>query len=408
MRLLALLFLCFACVNATHWAYGTAVWHLLTGGPTTTSRAYNFTLNLAFRRSYFNPLPTAPPYGPTNGPYPPSGSSPAVLGFWSCGATCVASGTSLGTLSISMVPQDIIPLGDWFTGRVNFVRNFTGASVANNNIFWEYYNCCRLSSINDTNHDLNWRITGVINRYATDSPSTTSVPRDYESIGFLVLYSIIASHPAGRPLNYSIAGTACNGQGIGSCLTNGIPTATYTCSALSTVCQEISGPMTINPTLGNVIWSPKTLGLFSVQYTITEVNLYPGETGGQRTTIPLDMLFEITPPQPAPYFYAPFALSVPPSQRVITFYRGVEGQYPVCARSNATGAVVDINPVGLPAGSTWTFTMSGHDALGAYTCYLVKWAPLVDSVPTTACFLAKDTVNGILESRKLLYSHDPW
>jgi len=98
--------------------------------------------------------------------------------------------------------------------------------------------------------------------------------------------------------------------------------------------------LSIDTNQGFVTWVPNTLGLFSVAYRIYDIDLYtnpanpePADPNSQRGFIPLDMLFEIQPVGPAPYFYAPFALSVPQSQRIIFFYRGVEGSYPVCARS---------------------------------------------------------------------------
>jgi len=387
--LLLCLTLCLHLGDATHWAYGTALWKRI-AGDSANPRTFAFNLSLAFRRNYpsFTPLPTAPPYGPTNGPFAPAGSTPALVCFFTCTATACPGGAQDGAcLGIVMVPRDIIPLGNWFTGLVTFTRALAATTV---NSYWDYTNCCRLSTILDTNNDLNWRIRGVLNRYATDSPATTSVPRDFEDIGYLVKYSLLASHPGGRPFRFSLAPSA------DSSINRPTPSLSLTCTAVTAVCIETSSTMTINAQTGVVTWSSNTIGLYSVQFTITETTLYPGEsaTNWQPTTIPLDMIFEITPVQPAPYFYAPFPLSVPPQNRIITFYRGVEGQYPVCARSNATGAVIDINPVNLPTGSSWTFLSRGTDAQGAYTCYLVKWAPRVDSVPTVACFLAVDTVNG--------------
>eukprot|EP00456_Euglypha_rotunda_P081669 TRINITY_DN79886_c0_g2_i1.p1 TRINITY_DN79886_c0_g2~~TRINITY_DN79886_c0_g2_i1.p1 ORF type:complete len:104 (+),score=11.13 TRINITY_DN79886_c0_g2_i1:155-466(+) len=70
---------------------------------------------------------------------------------------------------LTIVVQTLFTLDDWFIGTDEQV--FTTPDYFDRNWRSWYNGCCRLSSVRDRNNDVQWTVTGIMNRYSTVSPT---------------------------------------------------------------------------------------------------------------------------------------------------------------------------------------------------------------------------------------------
>jgi fibro-slime domain-containing protein len=371
-----------SCVNATHWAYGTIDWGSAVSplpNPIPASLNINVNVRLGFRTSF--------PWGvPWPGPF-----NPGTFCFFECQTAApflcpnVASALTSVPCKNVVLPGQTQFSGDWFIGSFSFSYGIP----TNRPTGMEHTNCCRLSAIRDTNHDVDWRVQAAVNapellrRSSLNSPRTTGLARYYFQVNVPIVFFIPGVHPDNFPLRYGLAGGGATGSG----LTNPTPTI-----------PTWGTQMTVDTVSGQVQWTPSQTGLFAMQFLVLDF-----QSADPKTRVPLDFIMEIIINCPGsntnkpPYFSSPFDSRngtpgyVPPLNRTVTFYAGLETSFQVCATDPDAGQyVATIDGNNLPTGATYNLVKA--PAANQPTCYTIKWTPAIDQTSQTMCFLATDNL----------------
>eukprot|EP00808_Paulinella_micropora_P004418 g48696.t1 len=247
-----------------------------------------------------------------------------------------------GKYDIILTVTNIFNSDDWFLGETKAFYVFhPDETLYDYNIEFYYEDCCRLSDphaskpgIQNGNNDRWFRIQGVISYFQRYSPIVQGTARVRLRQNIVNSYwtskSRLATEQPRDPDN-----------GDNSATETGWPYKT----------------MVLNGTTGVVIWEPRdtAIGLYAVNFAVIDTG-HPKPAPGQpipapyqraeRTWIPLDFLFEVSPlSDPGPYFTHPFhgfdPLYPTPDTRKIYFNVNNEDSYSVCARDDIASVWVN-------------------------------------------------------------------
>jgi hypothetical protein len=389
-------------VSATHFAYGTYQWTLLTGNYS-SSRTYDFQIELAFRRSFpWSPAPPGSSIPPNVGDTVNVGST---ITFYPMGTGY--TGNAPYSFQIYLIDQVNYLNDDWFSGTQDISLNIKQNTDQN----WRHYysSCCRLSSIRDRNNDTPWTLTGVINRYGTYSPRVTGLPRIWFILNTPNLYTIPVVLPVNVPVTYKFA------VKLESTLNYPYPVQPSG-GGVVTVTNYNSGPFQLNSITGECVWTPQNTGLYALAFIIEEqctstqgtvcTDAVPagGSDSGNGvdkgtsqanccSRVPFDFIFQVVTDCTGvgqgcavpPYFYEPFPVLNPPLYPAgqWNFTRGIQGTFMVCAKDNDPSQTVLIDHSIFPANSNWVLDFQGNP-----TCYFYSWTPGLTDVDQIICFYA--------------------
>jgi len=254
-----LLVLCFLPgIDATHFAYATMRWN---NTQTTTSSTaavaytqyYDYTMEAAFRWSFFS--------NPPIGQYANTGANVNFVPMGPIASATCANVNTCKSISVNLLVVQTNPPDDWFYGYVkgtpqlDMIRAYaTSQSGIPPNYRIYYTNCCRLSSIRNSNHDVDWTITGLLNTKTLRSPITTGTPRVWLALNVPSIYFIPYVSQANLPVTFYLSNI------IDSTLVYNSPTP-----------QSTYGPFIFDQTIGKVTWTPAQTGLYAIQFMIEEI-----------------------------------------------------------------------------------------------------------------------------------------
>ncbi|HXD73645.1 MAG TPA: hypothetical protein VN628_07910, partial [Vicinamibacterales bacterium] len=225
----------FASVNnafATHFRYGHITWRI--PNPTTQKNVVEIRFEMAFRRSYFSPVPAVGP--------PPTTQNVGAFYIYRLNSNGSVAAT-VYTGNVLLTTTQVYPADDYFIGVYTFTYAFPANTGQTN--YQIYYNgCCTISTLLDNNHDLDYVLTSTVplNTLAATpvnlgSPVSSSLPVTY----------VIQN----RPVSQAIPMADPDGDAVS------IRLATLTESLLNTQAPHGSPAFTVSPT-GVVTWTPTT------------------------------------------------------------------------------------------------------------------------------------------------------
>lgn len=325
---------------ATHFAYGTISW---TRSDPQSSRVH-FGVNIAFRHGYFA--------------YPPLGSSPLVGYYYVPQAPSYTYEPNLLSVQVMEIHNEDDP--DWFLGYGNITYDVPSNVIG----FWMYYyECCRLSTLLEGNNDqyaLLFTYVNMTSRWR--SPISTGLPREYFLVNQPVSFRVPAISPDDYPLTYALADSS------ESALPYGVPCGSSTWNPC-----PAGQALSVNSQTGEVSWTPKVVGVYAVQFKISD----------GASQIYLDFLMDVKSIcdtcNKAPYFDP-----LPPTD--ITISAGQERVIDIVAVDpNPTDTITIVNSV-LPEGATFVPISTGNPAVSRF-----RWTPSIDQSSGVVCFKARDS-----------------
>jgi hypothetical protein len=287
--------------KATHFRYGNITWTWVSG------RTVTFHVEQAWRRTYYTPTPTL--------------GNPTNTGNFNFG-----DGTT--TVPINLTVTAINTTEDWFYGETNITHTYSGVLPS----FTAFFSsCCRISSLQQGNNDLDFRVQTLVtfNSPQNNSPVTAMPPIiNVQTDQLLANFTVAASDPDGNTLSYRLS------------------TATEMGNATLT---QPSG-LTINSSSGLVSWNTvgRAVGnLYCVQFMILDGN-------GGATAV--DLLIRIIPKLVPPFTLPPyFDYTITPSNgHVFVIQPGQLLCFNVKVKDDDIGDVVNLSGVGIPTGAVLT------------------------------------------------------
>ncbi|HEY7789968.1 MAG TPA: MBG domain-containing protein [Vicinamibacterales bacterium] len=222
---------------ATHFRYGTIQW----AASPTAPRTVTFQMQTAWRWDY---------------PWL-VGARPAVGTTFNSGYTIALGDGSTAQVMLTVTAVD--PADDWMAATTTLTHTYTGDGPYT----VQFENCCRLSSLLDNNHDLNFILESVVHLTATtaeQSPTASSLPIITLPQNVPSTFQIPASDPDGTIASYA-----------------------FTPLAASGLQTQVPPGMTMT-TAGFVSWTPTALGLYATQVVITD---------NDGNSIPLDVILDV-------------------------------------------------------------------------------------------------------------------
>jgi hypothetical protein len=243
---LAVALICATSTNAyaTHFRYGTITWTV--PNPVTAPNVVQVSVELAFRRSFFSPLPTV--------------GVPVAVGSDVIVVQNVITNAIVQQQSLVLTPTSINPSEDWFVGTMTFTVAFPVTSTPTAYKV-SYSQCCRISTLNDNNHDQNYI---VWTQFTLDThtanpnhpPVASSIPIIRMGVNRPFSFRLPATDADGDPITYRLAATTESGL------------------VAIKPAEPASGPgvFTLNGATGVMTWTPTVLGLYAVQVVMTDTH----------------------------------------------------------------------------------------------------------------------------------------
>ena len=229
---LAFVFIGLASTNAfaTHFRYGTIRWRIPTAS---APNVVEFTVELSFRRSYFiDNFGVFPVVGGPSVDLYANGLLNTI------DITNAVTGVGVGGVPLTLTVTSVDIAHDWFIGTMVFSQTLPAATAIYKA---SYSNCCRISTLQDNNHDQSFLVWTTVPIDMTDAspnrpPVSASLPIVVLGNNKVNTFQIPASDPDGDPISFRLATSAESG------LVTPKPQAT-------------SNSFTLSPT-GLVAWTP--------------------------------------------------------------------------------------------------------------------------------------------------------
>ncbi|MDE3153866.1 MAG: hypothetical protein KGN76_02135 [Acidobacteriota bacterium] len=338
---------------ATHFRYSTISW---SASPTNTHQV-TFQIQSAWRWDF-----------------PWQISHPQVGQTFNSGYVFYFGDGSYGQMNLTVTAVDAA--NDWMVATTTLTHTYAG-----NGPYMAYFeNCCRLSTLLDNNHDLNFILdTRVVlsNTQPNQSPTVASVPIIVMPAGVTTSFQIPASDPDGTIASYALSTTVQSGLDTPSPL-----------------------GLKLTPS-GLVTWTPATFqeGLHAIQFTITD---------NDGNTVPLDVLLNVIP----------YAGGTPPTVLINSSSSPVtvnaQAGVPLSVALGATdpdldpatglpNTLVTMGSGGLPVGATVTPTMPFTQRVPETATF--TWTPTLAQAAQTYTVVFSATDNTGLQSTNSLTIH---
>ena len=244
---------------ATHFRYGTITW--TTPNPAQPN-VIQVRFDAAWRRSYFSPLPNIGSIVSLDG------STVGQLEVLNLAMT----GLVLAPVDVDGTVTSVNALEDWIT--TSWTRTIT-LPAGTTDVVLRFRGCCRISTLLNGNNDRDYSVTSrvTVRNPVNRPPTSASLPVITVPVNQFVNFTVPAFDPDGDPMTFSLSPAQESG--------------------LFTVAPQGSPALTVNAA-GIVNWRPVQLGLYAVQFKITDVK-------GASTAI--DVMFSVvasTTPAPPP------------------------------------------------------------------------------------------------------------
>jgi hypothetical protein len=295
---------------ATHFRYGTITW--TTPNPAQPN-VIQVRFDSAWRRSYFSPAPL-------QGQVIPASMMALTLDILNAaGTTSVAA-----SIPISPTVTAVNAAEDWMS--TSWTQTVVLPGGVGSDFVLQIQQCCRVSTIIDANHDVNFRVLSKVTvRSPINRPPTSASLPIISVVRFLpVNFVVPAFDPDGDALFYELTPLVESGM----------------------VVQAPAGSpqLTIHPTTGRVSWTPTSVGLYSVQFKVTDTK---GATGV------IDILFQVLASGTAGALPTMTLDTVaPPPSPTFNVVRGTPLTFAVGASTNTSPAsAVTLNSSSLPIGA---------------------------------------------------------
>ena len=239
---------------ATHFRYGTITWS--TPNPA-QPHIIVVRFDSAWRRTYFNPVPVV-------------GSIVSLDGA-SAGVLEVLNAT---TLSNVMTPIDVNgtvtavnSLDDWIS--TTWTATITLPTTLNADYILQFRGCCRISTLQGNNNDIDYIVRSrvTVRSPVNRPPTSASLPIISVPINQLVNFTVPAFDPDGDPLTFSIPPSPESG--------------------LLDIVPPGSPSLSVN-SAGVVTWRPTVLGLYAVQFKVTD-----GPIPAKGASAVIDVIFSV-------------------------------------------------------------------------------------------------------------------
>jgi hypothetical protein len=291
-------------VSATHFRYGSISWRKVS--TTATTETIEFKVSMAFRRTFYTPLPV-------EGATVSSNTSLRITG----------TGLTTVTIPVDLKITSINPAEDWLYGETLITRTFPkpAAPVLAKA---EILQCCRISTLK-IGKDTDFMFSTKVNLGSenNNSPVTTLPPIVNVQTGqTAATFKLPATDADGDPLTYRLATAAempHNPPGLSINSTSGI--------------------VTFN-TVGKIIGD-----LYAAQLIVTD---------SKGASVPADFIIKIVKISTPPFF----DYTVTPADgKVYQINPGQPVSFPVVARDIDPGSSVTLSAVGVPAGSAFVPTL---------------------------------------------------
>src|SRR6185312_9566115 len=349
----------FASVNnafATHFRYGHITWRI--PNPTTQKNVVEIRFEMAFRRSYFSPVPAVGP--------PPTTQNVGAFYIYRLNSNGSVAAT-VYTGNVLLTTTQVYPADDYFIGVYTFTYAFPANTGQTN--YQIYYNgCCTISTLLDNNHDLDYVLTSTVplNTLAATpvnlgSPVSSSLPVTY----------VIQN----RPVSQAIPMADPDGDAVS------IRLATLTESLLNTQAPHGSPAFTVSPT-GVVTWTPTTVGLYVVELVLSDAH---------GATSMLEFVYQVLAPVGSPPTLTVNGSSTPVTMRIPV---GYAISIPLVATDPDPVAPITIGAGFLPSTGFTTPALPAvltPTAPNAPVTSTFRWTPsLADAGPHVFVFSATD------------------
>jgi len=272
-----------------------------------------------------------------------------------------------GFLSMDVITTQVVPSEDTFYGRSSFSIVFlesTATMASPLTLTWT--NTARLGSILDGNANLNWVLKTNIafdgGAVPTKSPKSTS--------------SAVIQVMSGQNNVINLPSVAFDN------LVNKWRIATTAESGLVAAVPQSPSVFSLNTNTGVVNFTPRTTGLYSVQFMLTS---YDPNTMVDKTTVPLDVLFQAITPTP---YTSTLANTAGQTQFMATVGQPFSYTMRSTLTPNNAGYTTTINNTILPDGAFTT----GGTCTGTATCDKVfNWTPTVNNTGNVVCYTSTVT-----------------
>jgi len=338
---------------ATHFRYSTISW---SASPTNPHQV-TFQIQSAWRWDF-----------------PWQISHPQVGQTFNSGYVFYFGDGSYGNLALTVTAVDTA--NDWMVATTTLTHSYSG-----NGPYTAYFeNCCRLSTLLDNNHDINFRVqTNVVlsNTQPNQSPTVASVPIISVPANVTTAFQIPATDPDGTIASYALSTSAQSGL------------------------NTIAPPGLTLSNAGIVTWTPTTAqeGLHAIQFTITD---------NDGNTVPLDVILNVIPYSGG----TPPTVLINNSSSPVTVNAQAGVPLSVAVGANdpdldpATGlpnTLVTLGSGGLPVGATVTPTMPFTQRVPESAVF--TWTPTVAQAGQTYTVVFSATDNTGLQSTNSLTIH---
>ena len=243
------------------------------------------------------------------------------------------------------------PLDTVFAATTQF--NIGPFPTTESYILW-FGMCCRVDYLWGPNNseDLYALISTTIMPHVPYSFNTTNPPRTYAYVNEPVPFTVQVSQlMPNQSVRFSFSPTANSG-----------------------LASAIPPNMTLNSSTGQVYWNTSIIGVFPVQFQITDV-----ATGYY---IVLDTLIQTFPQTAHPLFAA-----LPSAWQ---FAVSVEGVYTVQVSEADPLRVLTVTPAGGPTAASFSLLSTSVTANATTSIYAYRWTPGADDYSSTVCFQAYD------------------
>jgi len=332
--------------QATHFRGGTLSWQQA-GGNT-----IHFTLNTSWRRGYFI----------TNQGVTTNVGTTVNLGVPITFGDGSNSGTVIATVTSSDPVTDIITTTYTADRTYNTSGNFTAI----------FTSCCRLSTLQDNNHDQTFTLTTTANVGGSplNNPPVSGLPPIVNiPIGSSTnLFTIPASDPDGDPITFRLSTTS----------ESGLVTLAPNLFTLNA-----NGTFTMNTT------GISSLNLYAIQFMMED---HVGTASGPvKSKVPVDVLIQLVPFSNPPTFVSPTPLS---PNNVFNVLPGNTVSFTVAATDPDAGQNVTLNPVSLPIGASMSPTLPVVGPTNGTASSTFSWTPTAGQVGTNVInFVASDNLS---------------
>jgi hypothetical protein len=341
-------------VSATHFRGGTLNWQQNGGN------SIKFTISTTWRRGFS-----------WSGGTWPGGPNPIVGSTINIGSITYGDGgsaTLFATVVSSDAASDIINT----TCVITHTYSAGGKYVVN-----ALNNCCRLSSISDANHDINFNLQALVtvggppfnNSPVSSLPAIINLPINAAAATF----DIPGADPDGDVVTYRISRI-----GAPTSITDTLHESGLAVASPPGLTLSQSGTITMN-TVGRTIGQ-----LYAFQIMVEDRNSLSSPV---KSKFPVDVLLRMVGPSAAPLFVTP----TPAPASTFTVAPGNALSFTIAAIDTDAGQTVTLVPVSVPIGAGMSPTLPVTGAPNDTVRAAFNWTPTNAQVGTyVVTFVARD------------------